>query len=429
MRFIGTRFAPSSATIVDGYCWLPQACKIAMDRQRCAPQFKRCEISNHRGCTKCAGNRALARGEPAPADPTAPTANHKEDTLNHFVELTTANSTVNLDSHNHHRSSTLKSAFVIGAAATMLLASVTGFAENKNRTLSGWVGGDITAQNGKVEWQQAGAFNGNPLCSQTANGDSGNFVVGAGAQSSANNGLCTQTQSSAWDVKASYDKPNNRTTWGNKAGGGAAKLVADATVPNKPGTSSAKTSFSTTGAVNFGTNVGITGAGAKDDAALVSVMGSLVQASDSESFMLNGSMVLGVDSLLLAQNGASASVNSSGLTLLASSDQFAQFSAEELNNYDPSQNQGWWVSFDGSTLAGSGIDLGLFQDVSGGVFLPYDEMPGNDLVATVGSGDLEYDATAFASEQDTPEPGTLVLFGSGLLGLTRFLRKRGLDQT
>ena len=294
--------------------------------------------------------------------------------------------------------------------------------DTKTRYLRGWIGQDITQQNGKVAWSQEGT---SKDCSEPANGDSGDFVVGNGAANSVSNGLCEQFQKSSWDLKASYDADTKKTTWKRTGSAEAGEISAQADVNNRPGNSKASTTFSTTGKVNFSSTVGITAAGAKDDASLASVFGGLSQAGDSESFLLNSSLVLKAGSRLFAQNGASASIGPAGLTLLTTPGELSGFSAQETNNYNHSQNLAWSVTFDGRNLVVSGINPNLFQAISGGEFLPYDAMPGIDLTASVGPGTLEYDASAYAYDQaPAPEPSSFFLFGSGLVGLGAVRRRR-----
>lgn len=115
------------------------------------------------------------------------------------------------------------------------------------------------------------------------------------------------------------------------------------------------------------------------------------------------------------------------MTLLARSGELAGFSATEINTIDPSQDLAWSASFDGSMLSVSGINSGLFSSIPGGVFLPLSDMPATDLTATIGPGLLGYDATAFASDVEVPEPSPFVLFVPPLVAVIG-LRRRACQQ-
>jgi len=341
------------------------------------------------------------------------------------------------------------SGFVVSIIFLALAFVPAVLADSKENTLSGGVSGDITGQNATVSWSHTGTTE-NPFCNESLSGDGGSFTLGDGQDNSVTNSLCGQRQTSSWDVKAMYDKDTKKTTFtkNNQLGTGTGTVTAGGALNIRPGTTSAETTLSSTGKVNFKAGAKITiksappkdgkaqpDSAAKDDAVIHSVPGGFTQAAGSQEFLVDGSVVLQVDTLLFATNGARATIiTPEGLRLYVAPGQSAGFSAEEINNQDPSQNLAWSVVLSGSTLSGSGIDLSLFRNIAGGEFLPWADMPGTDITANVGDGStLEYDDSAFyfaeGPGETTPEPSSLLLLGTAILSAARLLRKRLLART
>ncbi len=109
-----------------------------------------------------------------------------------------------------------------------------------------------------------------------------------------------------------------------------------------------------------------------------------------------------------------------GLKLLALPGQLAGFTASETNSQDRNQDLFWSVTFNGLGLSLLGPDAPserLFQDVPGGKFLPFQDMPGKPLTATSRiTGSFEYYASAVAVDS-VPEPNSLLLFGTALIAM------------
>jgi hypothetical protein len=134
----------------------------------------------------------------------------------------------------------------------------------------------------------------------------------------------------------------------------------------------------------------------KDDAFLSSGIAGSAAVGGDDRFFLNGTTFLSASTLLQVITGASAPLTSTGsnagLALFAQpgQGQLAEFSAIATNTIDPSQSFNWSAMFDGINLSvqaqGIGNPLDGFGTIAGGVFLPFDLMPGRDLIATVGPG-------------------------------------------
>ncbi len=294
-----------------------------------------------------------------------------------------------------------------------------------DKEIAGSVGRDITAQDGVILWAHAGATKTCGPLTMSNKGQPVTFPLRAGDLSEASDNLCDQSQTSKWNVRGTF--ANGKTKFTDVAGKASGMITAVATAPKQPGISESVTTFQSPGPFMLGaTRVEDAAPAAKGPAGMnASIIGGSSKAGGSEVFLLNGSPVLKVDTFLFAQNGASVSITPAGLTLLVSSGQLAGFNATEINNYDESQNLAWSVMFDGSHLVTNGINPNLFQTISGGVFLPYDAMPANDLAATVSSGSLEYDASTFADAEVGSSCNYLDL-GNGLINL--HVNGHGTDQ-
>ncbi|HEY3198604.1 MAG TPA: hypothetical protein VGJ57_11370 [Nitrospirales bacterium] len=290
----------------------------------------------------------------------------------------------------------------------------------KSSKLKGSIPGDFTQNEASITYHWEGSSPGVAL--QTFDPAPTTFKLGTGSFGTPTGRLADQFQSSRWEIQGKINRGN--TIFVNPIPGftGPGFFAADADLDIKPGTSLARTAFKVAGGFDGGT-VKITGENTKDDAFVESDFDTVSHASGSLIFALGGATALDVETLLQAQLGATASLlddgPNAGLSLLAAPGQLAAFSVVATDAKDPSQSFRWSATFNGvgrpMTAANGVTDPGsFFTPVPGGWFLPFDAMPGHDLTADLGSGDLQFTGVASVDISSVPEPSTLLCFTTGL---------------
>ena len=251
------------------------------------------------------------------------------------------------------------------------------------------------------------------------------FNLRAGSAGTITHGLVGHFQESSWDVVGIAQGNDTRFFRTQEPGGGF--VAADARV-NGNGLSLSGTRLSINGTAVGPPAIAIASPGATRDDAFVDTSHGLAsdQAGSNTIFSVEGGIdILQVTTNFVAQSGASGSIvstgSSPGLTLTADPGQQISYLASATNNANPAESFSWFVIFDGISLLvdAIGIDnpLPRFLPVPDGYFLPYSEMPGRELSASLGSA-FFFSSNASAQQvRPAPEPPTFALFGAGTLAL------------
>jgi hypothetical protein len=290
----------------------------------------------------------------------------------------------------------LKALWTVSLALLLVPGALHGQApaSTKRNNLAVSIAADLTQATGQITWVQTGSMQG---CNTTlTNPDPILFNLGAGSGAQADiHQLCGQTLQSAWTVRGVFQ--DGQTTFPGFGAEPYSSTEATATW-NVAGTASSATTV-TVGTFSANPIPATIGKdGLKDDASLASAVGVTAEAQGYLGVLQNSRVAMEVLTYLGCTNGASVTLDSTGLTLLAEPGQAAAFEAD-LNDYIGSSFAGWSVSYDGTRLTVQGIDPGLFVPVDGGYFLAYDDMPGEDVTENV-VGEIEIDATATALVAD-----------------------------
>jgi len=141
-----------------------------------------------------------------------------------------------------------------------------------------------------------------------------------------------------------------------------------------------------------------------------------ISYSGSGTFDVTGGIITGLTGTFY-----SGTTNEGAMTLLAP----GTFASND-NAFNP------WIDENGLSFSASGVDYNIYYYATSNGYSASGCAPGDTCITSDAYGNPSTPITMNVSE--TPEPGTLLLFGTGLLGMTGFLFQRkmtvaGFNQT
>jgi len=266
-------------------------------------------------------------------------------------------------------------------------------------------------------------------CAVTVTPSGTSFVIGTGSSSSQSGTACGNDGKVTW----SSIKGNAPIATEFKIGGDIDAEVVSLS-PSKPASLSVegKFRFPDTGDVQIS---GGTGAVIKQDPPpekKVDATGIVESSLSTDlSLTLDGSPLLSIETVLSATSGAIAEITASALELIVSAGAgVASYEITTFNALDGSQSFSWAVSYDGSILdidaPGFSLSAGDFTAILDGFSLPIGLLPTLELTADAVSGALVFSGADTAFAAAIPEPSTVLLLASGLIGIAIAGRRRRL---